>query len=418
MKEIYLRDKELEKIINNESLRQEEHIELIASENYVSEDVLKATGSILTNKYSEGYPGARYYDGCEFIDQVENLAITRLKKLFNVKYANVQPHSGSSANSAAIAALIKPGGKILGMSLDAGGHLTHGYKISFSGVFYNPHFYGVDDNGLIDYEEVRRIAKEIKPDLIICGASSYSRIIDFEKFREIADEVGAYLIADIAHIAGLIIAGLHPSPVGYADVITSTTHKTIRGARGGIILSNDEKLMKNINRWVFPGYQGGPLVHVIAGKAAAFGEALNPKFKEYQIQILKNAKAFSEKLKKLGSKIISNGTDNHLFVIDVNTTYKISGKEASELLQEINITTNKNTIPNDKLSPKISSGLRLGTPAMTTRGFKEKDFEELANIIDKLLRNAKSDEIQEIKNSLKKKVLNLTKKYPTKDFYL
>lgn len=418
MKEIYLRDKELEKIINNESLRQEEHIELIASENYVSEDVLKATGSILTNKYSEGYPGARYYDGCEFIDQVENLAITRLKKLFNVKYANVQPHSGSSANSAAIAALIKPGGKILGMSLDAGGHLTHGYKISFSGVFYNPHFYGVDDNGLIDYEEVRRIAKEIKPDLIICGASSYSRIIDFEKFREIADEVGAYLIADIAHIAGLIIAGLHPSPIGYADVITSTTHKTIRGARGGIILSNDEKLMKNINRWVFPGYQGGPLVHVIAGKAAAFGEALNPKFKEYQIQILKNAKAFSEKLKKLGSKIISNGTDNHLFVIDVNTTYKISGKEASELLQEINITTNKNTIPNDKLSPKISSGLRLGTPAMTTRGFKEKDFEELANIIDKLLRNAKSDEIQEIKNSLKKKVLNLTKKYPTKDFYL
>lgn len=418
MKEIYLRDKELEKIINNESLRQEEHIELIASENYVSEDVLKATGSILTNKYSEGYPGARYYDGCEFIDQVENLAITRLKKLFNVKYANVQPHSGSSANSAAIAALIKPGGKILGMSLDAGGHLTHGYKISFSGVFYNPHFYGVDDNGLIDYEEVRRIAKEIKPDLIICGASSYSRIIDFEKFREIADEVGAYLIADIAHIAGLIIAGLHPSPVGYADVITSTTHKTIRGARGGIILSNDEKLMKNINRWVFPGYQGGPLVHVIAGKAVAFGEALNPKFKEYQIQILKNAKAFSEKLKKLGSKIISNGTDNHLFVIDVNTTYKISGKEASELLQEINITTNKNTIPNDKLSPKISSGLRLGTPAMTTRGFKEKDFEELANIIDKLLRNAKSDEIQEIKNSLKKKVLNLTKKYPTKDFYL
>lgn len=418
MKEIYLRDKELEKIINNESLRQEEHIELIASENYVSEDVLKATGSILTNKYSEGYPGARYYDGCEFIDQVENLAITRLKKLFNVKYANVQPHSGSSANSAAIAALIKPGGKILGMSLDAGGHLTHGYKISFSGVFYNPHFYGVDDNGLIDYEEVRRIAKEIKPDLIICGASSYSRIIDFEKFKEIADEVGAYLIADIAHIAGLIIAGLHPSPVDYADVITSTTHKTIRGARGGIILSNDEKLMKNINRWVFPGYQGGPLVHVIAGKAVAFGEALNPKFKEYQIQILKNAKAFSEKLKKLGSKIISNGTDNHLFVIDVNTTYKISGKEASELLQEINITTNKNTIPNDKLSPKISSGLRLGTPAMTTRGFKEKDFEELANIIDKLLRNAKSDEIQEIKNSLKKKVLNLTKKYPTKDFYL
>ncbi|AAT27957.1 serine hydroxymethyltransferase [[Mycoplasma] mobile] len=418
MKKINLKDKEIEKIINNEQQRQEEHIELIASENYVSKDVLEATGSILTNKYSEGYPGARYYDGCEFVDQIETLAIERLKKLFNVKFANVQPHSGSSANSAAIAALVKPGGKILGMSLDAGGHLTHGYKISFSGTFYDPYFYGVNDEGLLDYDVIEKLAEKIKPELIICGASNYSRTIDFEKFSKIAKKVGAFLLADIAHIAGLIIADLHPSPVGHADVITSTTHKTIRGARGGIIMSNDETLMKKIDRWVFPGYQGGPLVHVIAGKAVAFGEALTPQFKKYQQQIISNAKAFSEEFKKVGTKIISGQTDNHLFTIDVKSSFNISGKEASELMHSINITANKNSIPNDTLGPKISSGVRMGTPAMTTRGFKEVEFKKLARIIIELLANSTSSNLESLKLKLKNEVLELTKAFPTKDYYL
>ncbi len=408
-KKIELEDQVIADAINKELERQQTHIELIASENYVSNDVMKATGSILTNKYAEGYPGKRYYDGTEFVDIVENAAIDRIKKLLNVNFANVQPHSGSSANAAAIAAVIKPGEKILGMSLDAGGHLTHGYKINFSGNFYSTATYGVDKNGLIDYEEVMRIAKEEQPQLIICGASAYSRIIDFNKFREIADAIGAVLMADIAHISGLIIAGLHPSPVGLADVITSTTHKTLRGARGGIIVTNDEDIAKKIDRWIFPGYQGGPLLHSIAGKAIAFGEALRPSFKEYQMQTINNAKEFANWFASNGVPVISNGTDNHLFIVDVKNGYGITGKEASDILQSIGITINKNTIPNDTESPFITSGIRLGTPAMTSRNLKEKDFIEIAEIINSALKNYKSkNEIDKLKN----KVLELTNKFP------
>lgn len=413
-KNIKLNDKELGKYINCELKRQKNHIELIASENYVSSDVLKAAGSILTNKYGEGYPSKRYYGGCEYVDKVECLAIDRLKKLFNVKYANVQPHSGSSANSAAIASLVKPGSKILGMNLDAGGHLTHGYKISFSGTFYKPYYYGVNKDGLLDYDEIKKIAQEVKPDLIICGASAYSRFIDFKKFKEIADLVGAKLMADIAHIAGAVATGLHPSPVGYADVITSTTHKTLRGARGGVIMTNDEELAKKIDRWVFPGYQGGPLFHIIAAKAATFNEALQPSFKEYQKQIIKNSKAFCKQFIELGAKIISGGTDNHLFMIDVKTTYGLTGKQATEILSEVNITVNKNSIPNDTEPPTISSGIRLGVPAMTTRGLKEDDFKNLAILIDKLLRNHKDQKL--LKNStfkyVKQEVQKINKLFP------
>ena len=391
-------DKEIEKAIKLEEKRQEEHIELIASENYVSKSVLEATGSALTNKYAEGYPGKRYYDGTEYVDMVENLAIDRLKKLFKVNFVNVQPHSGSQANFGAIAALIKPGDKIMGLSLNSGGHLTHGYKVSFSGKFYESVNYEVDENGLLDFNKIQELANKEKPNLIICGYSAYSREVDFKAFRKIADSVNAYLIADIAHIAGLIAVGEHPSPVGIADVITSTTHKTLRGARGGIIMTNDETLAKKINSSIFPGTQGGPLLHSIAGKAVAFGEALKPSFKEYIVQVKKNAYAFANKFISLGSKVISNGTDTHLFIVDVKTSYNLTGKEASELLQKNNITINKNTIPNDTESPMVTSGIRLGTPAMTSRGLKEKDFEDLATLMHSVL----SKETDDIKDEVRK----------------
>ena len=408
---ITIKDKEIQKAINNELKRQEEHIELIASENYVSNDVLLATGSILTNKYGEGYPKKRYYGGCENVDVVETLAIERLKKLFKVKYANVQGYSGSTVNAAAIAAVIPKGAKILGMGLTSGGHLTHGYKLNFSGYFYEAYSYDVNEKGLLDYDEILRVAKKIKPDLIICGASAYSRIIDFKKFKIIADKVGAKLMADIAHIAGLVAVGIHPSPIKYCDVVASTTHKTLRGARGGIIMTNSEEIAKNVDRWVFPGYQGGPLFHQIAGKAVAFGEALKPSFKKYQEQIVKNAKAFCNEFKSKGVEIISGTTDNHLFMINVKKTFGITGKEATDILNLIDITVNKNTIPNETESPQITSGIRLGTPAMTTRGFKEKEFKKLANIIFEVLSNYKD------KNLIKKmklEVSKLTKSFPIK----
>ncbi len=406
---IKIKDKAIEKAINNELKRQNEHIELIASENYVSDDVLRATGSILTNKYGEGYPKNRYYGGCENVDVVEELAIERLKKLFKVKYTNVQPYSGSTANAAAIAAVVPKGAKILGMGLSSGGHLTHGYKINFSGYFYQAFSYDVNDKGILDYDEILEIAKKIKPDLIICGASAYSRTIDFKKFKEIADKVGAKLMADIAHIAGLIVAGFHPSPIPYCDVVTSTTHKTLRGARGGIIMTNSETIAKQVDRWVFPGYQGGPLFQQIAGKAVAFDEALKPSFKKYQEQIIKNSKAFCAQFKKLKASIVSNGTDNHLFMIDVKKTYSLTGKKATEILHSINITVNKNAIPNDDESPRITSGIRVGTPAMTTRGFKEKEFIELADIMNEALLKYND---KKVLSQLKLKVKKLTVKFP------
>lgn len=406
---IELNDKEIENAINNELMRQQNQIELIASENYASENVLKATGSILTNKYGEGYPNKRYYGGCENVDVVENLAIERLKKLFNVKFANVQGHSGSSVNAAAIAALVPKNSKILGMGLSSGGHLTHGYKINFSGYFYEAYSYGIDENGLLNYDEILKQAIEIKPDLIICGASAYSRIIDFKKFKEIADTVGAKLLADIAHIAGLVVAGLHPSPVEHCDVVTSTTHKTLRGARGGVIFTNNEEIAKKIDKWVFPGFQGGPLFHSIAGKAVAFYEALQPSFIEYQKQIILNSKALCKVFQDNNIKVISGGTDNHLFMIDVKSSFNLTGKEATEILHSINITVNKNSIPNDELPPQITSGIRLGTPAMTTRGFKEKEFILLGNIIIEALKNY--DNSLKL-NDLKNKVNELCKLFP------
>lgn len=396
-----MKDKKIERLIKLETKRQEEHIELIASENFVSQDVLEATGSILTNKYAEGYPGARYYDGCENVDQVEQITIDRLKDLFNVKYANVQPHSGSQANAAAVSALVKPGGKIMGMSLDSGGHLTHGYKITFSGTFFKSVTYEVNDKGMIDYKEVERIALKEKPDLIICGYSAYSRTIDFKKFKAIAKKVGAFLMADIAHIAGLVATGEHPSPVKYADIITSTTHKTLRGARGGIIMTNNDEIAKKVNRWVFPGFQGGPLMHSIAGKAVAFGEALKPSFKTYIKNVVKNSKAFADEFMKLGVPVVSGGTDNHMFTINVKEGYSISGKEASTMLHKNNITANKNTVPRDELGPRVSSGVRLGTAAMTTKGFKEKDFRELARLMHSLFKGEKT--------TIKKEVSTLVK---------
>lgn len=411
---IFLKDNLIANAINNELQRQENNIELIASENYVSEDVLAATGSILTNKYGEGYPKKRYYGGCQNVDVIEQVAIDRLKELFNVEYANVQPYSGSTANAAALASLLPKNGKILGLSLQSGGHLTHGYKISFSGIFYEAHTYNVDENGFLNYEEIEKLALKIKPDVIICGYSAYSRIIDFKRFRDIADKCGAYLMADIAHIAGLIAAKVHPSPVGYAHVITSTTHKTLRGARGGVIMTNDGELADRINRWVFPGYQGGPLFHAIAGKAVAFYEALHPEFVKYQKQIVKNSIAFAKQFADLGSKIITGGTDNHLFTINVLESYQINGKEAENLLEKINITANKNTIPFDTLSPMVSSGVRLGTAAMTSRGFKEEEFKKLAIIIDSLFKDNSTKNIENLKKSVEK----LTKLFPIKKQYI
>ena len=400
-------DLEVYNAIKSESKRQQDNIELIASENFVSNAVLEATGSTMSNKYAEGYPKKRYYGGCDFVDEVEELAKERLKKLFNVEFVNVQPHSGSQANMAVYLALLDQGDKVLGMSLDAGGHLTHGYRLSFSGINYKAYSYGLNPiSEQLDYDEIEKLALEIKPKMIIAGASAYSRKIDFKRFKEIGDKVGAYLLVDMAHIAGLIAAGLHQNPCEYADVVTSTTHKTLRGPRGGIILTNNEEIAKKIDRAVFPGSQGGPLMHVIAAKAVAFKEALEPSFKDYQIQVVKNAFVLAEELKKFGYKIISGGTDNHLLIVDIYGHLGITGKDAEKMLQEINITCNKNTIPNDTLPPFVSSGIRLGSPAMTSRGLKEEDFVEIAHIIDDTL-NKKQDVEQ-----LKKRVKIITDKYP------
>lgn len=390
--------------IENEKNRQQYHIELIASENFVSNAVLSATGSIMTNKYAEGYPNKRYYGGCQYVDVVEQLAKERLCKLFDVKYANVQPHSGSQANMAVYRALLKYGDKVLGISLDAGGHLTHGYKLSFSGQDYETYFYGLDEKTeMINYDQVEQLALQIKPKMIIAGASAYPRAIDFKRFKEIADKVEAYLFVDMAHIAGLVAAGLHQNPCQYADVVTSTTHKTLRGPRGGIILTNNPDIAKKIDKTVFPGVQGGPLMHIIAAKAVAFKEALDTSFKDYQNQVIKNADALAKEMMKLGYHVISNGTDNHLMLIDIYSTTGISGKEAESLLGEVNITCNKNSIPNDKLPPMVSSGIRLGTPAMTTRGFKEQDFIKVAHLIDDALKKNR------LQDEIKKDVIEMTK---------
>ena len=400
----------IKKLIEKEALRQSENIELIASENYVSKDILKLQGSILTNKYAEGYPGKKYYGGCTYIDEIENLAIDYACRLFHVRYANVQPHSGSSANMAVYKALLNIGDTVLGMDLSNGGHLTHGHPMNFSGKEYNIVSYTVDkESGIIDYNELRNIALETKPKMIIAGASAYSRMIDFAKFREIANEVGAYLMVDMAHIAGLVATGLHPSPVPYADVITTTTHKTLRGPRGGLILTNDEEIITKINKTIFPGIQGGPLMHVIAAKAQCFYEAMEPSFKDYTTNIIKNAKALSKTFIDNGVKVISGGTDNHLMLIDVKSSFGITGKEAETILDKINITTNKNTIPNDTESPFKTSGLRIGTPAMTTRGFTTEDFEEVGIIIIEALRNKDNEEVLD---NLRKQVLRLTSSHP------
>ncbi len=403
-------DKILKYALRKESKRQEENIELIASENYVSKDILKLQGSILTNKYAEGYPGKRYYGGCQYIDIFENKAIEYVCQLFGCKYANVQPHSGSSANMAVYRALVNHGDKVMGMNLSHGGHLTHGHPINFSGLDYEIVSYNVDEKtGMIDYDEVEQLAIKEKPKMIIAGCSAYSRIIDFKRFREIADKCGAYLMVDMAHIAGLVAAGLHPSPIPYADVVTSTTHKTLRGPRGGIILTNNEEIIKKVNKVIFPGIQGGPLMHVIAAKAQCFYEALQPEFKEYQKQVIKNMKAMSDYLKSKGVKVISDGTDNHLILVDVKNSFNISGKEAEKVLDQIHITCNKNTIPFDTESPFITSGIRIGSAAMTTRGLKEKEFKLIGEIIYKSLSNIDDKNIQK---ECKKSVLELTKEFP------
>lgn len=402
-------DPKLYSSLCHEQKRQRMHVELIASENFASPNVRKLCGSIFTNKYAEGYPGKRYYSGCQYVDEIERLAIERACRLFHAKYANVQPHSGSSANLAVYRALINNGDTILGMSLDTGGHLTHGYRLSFSGQDYNAITYGVDPiTETIDYEAVRQLALKYRPKLIIAGASAYSRFIDFSKFKAIAKEVDALLMVDMAHIAGLVATGLHQNPIDYADAVTSTTHKTLRGPRGGLILTNNEEIIKKINKAIFPGTQGGPLMNIIAAKAEAFYEDLQPEFIDYQKQVIKNAKAFAEEFKKMGYRIVSNGTDNHLFIVDL-TSKGINGKEAEVLLDKILITVNKNTIPNDPLPPLKTSGIRLGTPAMTTRGFKEKDFIQIAHIIDKAINSQNNNSILK---ELKKEVINLTKNYP------
>ncbi len=398
-------DKTIEKILDRETKRQKQNIELIATENFVSESILKLQGSIFTNKYAEGYPSKRYYGGCKFVDEVEDLAINYVTKLFNCKYANVQPHSGSSANMAVYKALLNIGDKVLGMNLDQGGHLTHGYKINFSGLDYNIISYNVNEKThLIDYDLLEEIALKEKPKMIIAGASAYSRKIDFKRFSEIAKKINAYLMVDMAHIAGLVATDLHDSPFPYADVVTSTTHKTLRGPRGGIILTNDEEIINKINKIIFPGIQGGPLMHVIAAKAQCFYEALDKSFKEYQIQVLKNINALAKVLMDNGFKVITNGTDNHLILVDVSKYG--TGKEVETLLDEIYISVNKNTIPYDQLPPTKASGIRIGSPAMTTKGFKEKEFIEIGNIIVDLLKNKIDMDI------LKARVLNVTEKCP------
>lgn len=399
-------DSEVAEAIQDEMARQNSHIELIASENWVSKAVMAAVGSPLTNKYAEGYPGKRYYGGCDCVDVVEDLARERAKKLFGCDYANVQPHSGAQANMSVFFAMLNPGDKVMGMNLDHGGHLSHGSPVNMSGKYFDVTFYGVNEKGVIDYEEVRRIALEVKPKLIVAGASAYCRVIDFKKFREIADEVGAYLMVDIAHIAGLVAAGLHPSPIPYADVVTTTTHKTLRGPRGGMILCNQEVADKfNFNKAIFPGIQGGPLMHVIAGKAVALKEALQPEFKAYQEQILKNAKALCEGLMKRGVKIVSGGTDNHLMLVDLSET-ELSGKELEKRLDRAHITCNKNTIPNDPRSPFVTSGVRLGTPAVTTRGMVEEDMDKIAEAIALVIES--EDNVEKVQAM----VAELTEKYP------
>ena len=373
-------DPELGRMIEAEYKRQARNIELIASENIVSEAVMAAMGSVLTNKYAEGYPGKRYYGGCECVDEVENLAIHRVCQLFGAKYANVQPHSGAQANMAVYQALCKPGDTVLGMSLDNGGHLTHGSPVNQSGLLYNIVPYGVDENGLIDYDALRALAKKEQPKMIIAGASAYPRAIDFEKFAEIAHEVGAYLFVDMAHIAGLVAAGLHQSPVPYADVVTTTTHKTLRGPRGGVILTNNEELAKKFNKAIFPGTQGGPLEHVIAAKAVCFGEALKPEFKAYQQRVVTNARVLADALQKQGFDLVGGGTDNHLMLIDLRKT-GVTGKELQRRLDEVYITANKNAIPNDPESPFVTSGMRIGTPAVTTRGFGAPEMLRIAEFI-------------------------------------
>ena len=381
MKFITSYDKEVGEAIELECARQRRNLELIASENIVSEPVMMAMGTVLTNKYAEGYPGKRYYGGCEDVDIVENIAIERARKLFGCDYANVQPHSGAQANMAAFVAMVQPGDTVMGMNLNHGGHLTHGSPVNFSGLYFNIVPYGVNDEGFIDYDEMERIAVENKPKLIIAGASAYGRTIDFKRFREVADKVGAYLMVDMAHIAGLVAAGLHPSPIPYADVVTTTTHKTLRGPRGGMILANKEAAEKfNFNKAIFPGTQGGPLEHVIAGKAVCFGEALKPEFKVYQEQVVKNAKALAAALVKQGFNILTGGTDNHLMLIDLRGM-EVTGKELQNRCDEVYITLNKNTVPNDPRSPFVTSGVRIGTPAITSRGLVESDMDEIARCV-------------------------------------
>ena len=404
--EIMTTDQEIADAIKAEMERQNSHIELIASENWVSKAVMAAMGSPLTNKYAEGYPGKRYYGGCQCVDVVEELARERAKELFGCEYANVQPHSGAQANMAVFFAILEPGDTYMGMNLDHGGHLTHGSPVNMSGKYFNVVPYGVNEDGVIDYDKVLEIAKECKPKMIVAGASAYARTIDFKRFREIADEVGAYLMVDMAHIAGLVPAGLHPSPIPYAHVTTTTTHKTLRGPRGGMILSSNEMNEKfNFNKAVFPGIQGGPLMHVIAAKAVCFKEALQPEFKEYQAQILKNAKALCEGLKKRGVKIVSGDTDNHLMLVDL-TEKNVSGKELEKRLDDAHITCNKNTIPNDPRSPFVTSGVRLGTPAVTTRGMKEEDMDKIAEIIAMVIESEDNVEAG------RKMAAELTEKYP------
>ena len=400
-------DKEVGEAMQAEFDRQCRNLELIASENIVSEEVMMAMGSVLTNKYAEGYPGKRYYGGCECVDVVENIAIERAKKLFGCDYANVQPHSGAQANMAVFFAVLNPGDTFMGMDLSSGGHLTHGSPVNMSGKYFTCVSYGVDANGVIDYDDVRAKALEYRPKLIVAGASAYCRIIDFPRFREICDEVGAVLMVDMAHIAGLVAAGVHPSPFPYADVVTTTTHKTLRGPRGGLILANKEAADKfNFNKAIFPGIQGGPLMHVIAGKAVAFGEALKPEFKAYQEQVVRNAKALANALMARGQKIVSGGTDNHLMLLDL-IGLDVTGKELQNRLDEVYITVNKNTVPGEPRSPFVTSGIRIGTPAVTTRGLKEADMEKLAELIDLAIRDFDNQ-----KEYIRGEVVKLTEKYP------
>lgn len=409
-----MKDQAIFEVLTQELKRQRENVELIASENYVSQEVMEVQGSILTNKYAEGYPSKRYYGGCEFVDCVEDIARDRAKQLFGAKFVNVQPHSGSQANMGAYRAILQPGAKVLGMNLSHGGHLTHGHPLNFSGKDYEFYEYGVDEKTeMIDYEAVRQIALEVKPQLIVAGASAYPRTIDFKKFREIADEVGAYLMVDMAHIAGLVAAGVHPNPVEFAHIVTTTTHKTLRGPRGGMILTNDEEIATKLDKVIFPGIQGGPLMHVIGAKAVSFFEALSDEFVDYQKQVIKNAKVLSEELAKRGLRIVSGGTDNHLILVDVKSSFGLTGKAAESILDQVAITCNKNTIPFDLEKPFVTSGIRLGTPAITTRGFRESEMIELANYIaDALKYHDDEQKLADIRAS----VLALTGRFPLYEF--